>query len=54
MKVIQKASNVKSANNLSLQLPLIVCLPNVLCHRLKSLHSTFAFAIQYSGYSTHY
>ncbi|KAG1360570.1 Arginine decarboxylase [Cocos nucifera] len=54
MKVVRKASDSKSAGGLGLQLPLIVRLPNVLRHRLESLHSAFDFAIRSTGYGAHY
>ncbi|XP_017697842.2 LOW QUALITY PROTEIN: arginine decarboxylase-like [Phoenix dactylifera] len=54
MKVVRKASDPKSAGGLGLQLPLIVRLPDVLRHRLESLHSAFDFAIRSSGYGAHY
>nr|XP_010908989.1 LOW QUALITY PROTEIN: arginine decarboxylase-like [Elaeis guineensis] len=54
MKVVWKASDSKSAGGLGLQLPLIVRFPNVLRHRLESLHSAFDFAIRSTGYGAHY
>lgn len=54
LKVVKKASDPKHAGGLGLPLPLIVRLPDVLRHRLESLQSAFDFAIQSTGYGSHY
>lgn len=54
MKVVQKASDPKSSGGLGLQLPIIVRFPDVLKNRLESLNSAFHFAIQSTGYNSHY
>jgi len=54
MKVVKKASDLKSAGGLGLQLPLIVRLPDVLKNRLESLQSAFDFAVAANGYASHY
>ncbi|KAG6486594.1 arginine decarboxylase-like [Zingiber officinale] len=54
MKVVKKASASKSSGGLGLRLPLLVRLPDVLKHRLESLHAAFDFAIQSVGYGGRY
>ncbi|CAL9760502.1 unnamed protein product [Musa acuminata subsp. burmannicoides] len=54
MKVVKKASDPKSAGGIGLRLPLLVRLPDVLKHRLQSLHAAFDFAIRSNGYGSRY
>ncbi|XP_042377787.1 arginine decarboxylase-like [Zingiber officinale] len=54
MKVVKKASDPKFDGGLGLRLPLLVRFPDVLRHRLESLHSAFEFAIQSNGYGSPY
>ncbi|KAG6538492.1 arginine decarboxylase-like [Zingiber officinale] len=54
MKVVKKASASTTAGGLGLRLPLLVRLPDVLKHRLESLHGAFDSAIQSNGYLAHY
>lgn len=54
LKVVKKASDLKSSGGLGLQLPLIVRFPDILKDRLESLQSAFDFAIQSQGYDAHY
>ncbi|KAL8543097.1 hypothetical protein ACS0TY_003836 [Phlomoides rotata] len=54
LKVVKKVSGPKSSGGLGLQIPLIVRFPDVLKHRLESIHSAFEFAIQSQGYDAHY
>ncbi|MQM12580.1 hypothetical protein Taro_045499, partial [Colocasia esculenta] len=54
MKVVKKASDLKSAGGLGLPLPLIVRFPDVLRNRLHSLQAAFDCAIRSYGYDGHY
>ncbi|XP_074572351.1 arginine decarboxylase-like [Curcuma longa] len=54
MKVVRKASDPKFSGGLGLRLPLLVRFPDVLKHRLESLHSAFEFAIHSNGYGSRY
>ncbi|KAL2925125.1 Arginine decarboxylase [Bienertia sinuspersici] len=54
LKVVKKVSDSKSNGGLGLQFPLIVRFPDVLKHRLESLQLAFDYAVQSSGYGSHY
>ncbi|CAL9189478.1 unnamed protein product [Musa hybrid cultivar] len=54
MKVVKKASDPKAAGGLGLRLPLLVRFPDILKHRLESLHAAFDFAIRSNSYGACY
>ncbi|KAG1354645.1 arginine decarboxylase [Cocos nucifera] len=54
MKAVRKAVDLKPAGGLGLQLPLLVRFPDVLRHRLESLHAAFDLAVRSNGYGSRY
>ncbi|KAK7251783.1 hypothetical protein RIF29_35301 [Crotalaria pallida] len=54
MKIVSRASDPKSRGGLGLQLPLIVCFPEILKNRVESLQSAFDDAIESNDYDSHY
>ncbi|XP_008805579.2 arginine decarboxylase-like [Phoenix dactylifera] len=54
MKAVRKAVDQKPAGGLGLRLPLLVRFPDVLRHRLESLHAAFDLAVRSNGYGSRY
>ncbi|OAY84565.1 Arginine decarboxylase 2 [Ananas comosus] len=53
-EAIDLLAAVKKATEGGLQFPIILRFPDVLKHRLDSLHTAFANAIKYTGYTSYY